>query len=116
MGCHQDLPVGELLLPSALLGHMAPKDDIDLPFNVREGPATTPYCCNGCSCMIYFHLGVGGDRGWNGRLLPTEFLKYLQLHRVWCFSLWYGHWESRISSSIRTLLVAHRGAESLGSQ
>jgi hypothetical protein len=42
VGCHQDLSVGELLLPFALLGPMALEHDIDLPINVREGSATGP--------------------------------------------------------------------------
>jgi hypothetical protein len=41
VGYHQDLSVGELLLPFALLGPMALKDDIDLPINVREGATTS---------------------------------------------------------------------------
>jgi hypothetical protein len=37
VGCHSDLPVGELLFPLILLGPMAPENDIDLPVNAREG-------------------------------------------------------------------------------
>jgi hypothetical protein len=36
------LPVGELLLPFALLGPMAPEDDIDLLVNAWEGVTTAP--------------------------------------------------------------------------
>jgi hypothetical protein len=34
MGCHQDLPIGDLLLPFVLLGPMASKANINLHVNV----------------------------------------------------------------------------------
>jgi hypothetical protein len=42
VGCHQDLPIGELLLPFVLLGPMASKDDIDLSVNAWEVSTTAP--------------------------------------------------------------------------
>jgi hypothetical protein len=85
------LPVGELLLPFALLGPMAPEDDIDLPVNAWEGVATAPSYCSDCSCTVYSLRGGGGGGGWNGWLLSTDFLMSLLLRWVWHISLWYGH-------------------------
>jgi hypothetical protein len=65
---------------------MAPKD-IDLSVNVWEGIATSPSCCGGHSGVACSLRGGGGRSGWNGRPLPTEFLKSLQLRRVWRISL-----------------------------
>jgi hypothetical protein len=42
IGRHQDLPIGELLLPLVLLGSMAPKYDIDLPVNAWKAPPPPP--------------------------------------------------------------------------
>jgi hypothetical protein len=42
VGCHQDLPIGELLLPLVLLRLVALEDDVDLPVNAQEGSATAP--------------------------------------------------------------------------
>jgi hypothetical protein len=101
-GRHQYLTVVELLLPLAFLRRVSAEDDVDLSVDVWEGSTSSPSCCWGCRGSPGPPRGGGGGRGWKGRSFLTECLKSLQFRRVWRMSLWYGHWASRMSSSVRS--------------
>jgi hypothetical protein len=101
-GRHQYLTVVELLLPLAFLRPVSAEDDVDLSVDVWEGSTSSPSCCWGCRGSPGPPRGGGGGRGWKGRSFLTECLKSLQFRRVWRMSLWYGHWASRMSSSVRS--------------
>jgi hypothetical protein len=100
-GCgHQDLSVVELLLPPVLLCSVPSEDD--LPVNAWKSSTPSPFLLLRLPGLARLSSRWGGGRGWNGWPCPTECLKSLQFRRVWRMSLWYGHWASRISSSVRT--------------
>jgi hypothetical protein len=100
--CHQYLTVIELLLPLAFLRPMFVEDDADFSIDAWEGSPSSPSCYWGCRGSRGPPRGGGGGRGWKGRPFPMECLKSLQFRRVWCMSLWYVHWASRMSSSVRS--------------
>ena len=57
---HQNLPVGEFLLPSVFLRPVSSEDDINLPINARESPAST-------SSLLLRLTWFGGLSSWRGR-------------------------------------------------
>jgi hypothetical protein len=72
------------------------------PSTRGNAPPPPPSYYWGCRGSPGPPRGGGGGRGWKGRPFPTECLKALQFRRVWRMSLWYGHWASRMSSSVRS--------------
>jgi hypothetical protein len=79
-----------------------PKMTLTSLLTCRKAPPPPSSCCWGCCGSPGPPRGGGGGRGWKGRPCPTECLKSLQFRRVWRMSLWYGHWASRMWSSMRS--------------
>jgi hypothetical protein len=100
-GRHQYLAIVELLLSYVLLRSVSKMTLTSLSTRGKAPPSPSS-CCWGCRGSSGPPRGGGGGRGWKGRPCPTECLKPLQFRRVWRMSLWYGHWASRMSSSVRS--------------